>query len=120
LFILLCLSIALLFFFLRRRLHTISKRDCSSDVCSSDLHGGDSPLDVNGIAKTLFLHELRPAYAAALLHLAGVHEPPTEGREEGRSEERRVGTALPSGLAAYHLRNQLYYAVSYTAVLETS
>jgi len=55
----------------------------SVEIASVLPHGGDSPLDVNGIAKTLFLHELRPAYAAALLHLAGVHEPPTEEREEG-------------------------------------
>lgn len=55
----------------------------SVEIASVLPHGGDSPLDVNGIAKTLFLHELRPAYAAALLHLVGVDEPPAEGREEG-------------------------------------
>src|SRR5699024_12176122 len=34
---LICLNFVCLFFFSSRRLHTISKRDWSSDVCSSDL-----------------------------------------------------------------------------------
>src|SRR6266536_3025190 len=38
----------LFFFFSSRRRHTISTRDWSSDVCSSDLHRPTTPLDENG------------------------------------------------------------------------
>src|SRR5699024_11700875 len=41
-------SVTLGFFFSSRRRHTRSKRDWSSDVCSSDLGGGGRDMQVNG------------------------------------------------------------------------
>src|SRR5699024_4988154 len=39
-------SLFLCFFFSSRRRHTRSKRDWSSDVCSSDLHGGEGETSI--------------------------------------------------------------------------
>src|SRR5699024_11625553 len=67
-------KLSLTFFFSSRRRHTRSKRDWSSDVCSSDLSSG------SGVQATTVTdpEEVRGALTAALNH-------------RGRSEERRVG-----------------------------
>src|SRR5207249_9633921 len=71
------------FFFSSRRRHTRSKRDWSSDACSSDLH---IPLRTAGPMKSV------PHPPAARRRLL----PPYAGRRQSiglrtRSEERRVG-----------------------------
>src|SRR2546428_2444809 len=94
------------FFFSSRRRHTISDRDWSSDVCSSDL----SPEQyVSGC--------LRPAEVACHWHadngrdgasiesiaLHDEHWPAKPGsRALGRSEERRVGKECRSRWSPYH------------------
>src|SRR5437868_13653868 len=82
------------FFFSSRRRHTISKRDWSSDVCSSDLFSSrdasslvflvlplailDASLDVNLVALlAIFLDDVGETGALGVPH--------------HRSEERRVG-----------------------------
>src|SRR5207249_7160440 len=84
------------FFFSSRRRHTRSKRDWSSDVCSSDLVGREHRVPRRSrfdLAQHLLLdlkileyrldHELGPAKPAVVIA-------PREQRDE-RSEERRVG-----------------------------
>src|SRR5207249_7680206 len=91
-------------FFSSRRRHTRSKRDWSSDVCSSDLFGAIRALvravrddQLLGGAVAARLHAALPAgvvngwqYAAALflgLVVLGNYGP----GDQRRSEERRVG-----------------------------
>src|SRR5699024_12196261 len=71
------------FFFSSRRRHTRSKRDWSSDVCSSDLR-------VLIKITTEFTHQ----YLLVIMHLQGVHNVCNVKwlRYGKRSEERRVGT----------------------------
>src|SRR5699024_12438258 len=106
-----------LFFFSSRRRHTRSKRDWSSDVCSSDLellvvaeHGLD---DVGGVPdlhpEALMLHRIPGGFAQArpggeqavvrpmgvdqtvqLRHHLGAEIGRASGRERGSSAERGV------------------------------
>src|SRR5438067_7797232 len=91
------------FFFSSRRRHTRSKRDWSSDVCSSDLAG------------IAFLAVWTNATECEADSVAGVHfgrlpDPLVEALQasvqrigpvvDGRSEERRVGKECRSRLAA--------------------
>src|SRR5438067_13775647 len=84
-----------IFFFSSRRRHTRSKRDWSSDVCSSDLARRD-----RGRA--------RPAAAAAdrrrswRANITAAVNQPTEIRAATRSEERRVGKECRSRGSAHH------------------
>src|SRR6266704_6064584 len=71
-----------MFFFSSRRRHTRSKRDWSSDVCSSDLRPG------RGFGKVSSAFE---GFAGIGLRLPGV-----------RSEERRVGKECRSRWSADH------------------
>src|SRR5437868_12594791 len=70
----------LFFFFSSRRRHTRSKRDWSSDVCSSDLF-----LFARGRTKTN--PRCRSLRVDAKAGLRG----PSSGPDPARSEERRVG-----------------------------
>src|SRR5437868_7657565 len=105
-FVIWCLSILYFFFFSSRRRHTRSKRDWSSDVCSSDL------LHVR-VDRALAHHR------HAVLHLVrlalGPHRPAEDhhGRlpdrsgdllpaVQRRSEERRVGKECRSRWATDH------------------
>src|SRR5699024_12224064 len=72
------------FFFSSRRRHTRSKRDWSSDVCSSDLLAGHIGLDLG-------LHLLEVGRLAVALFL-----------DLDRSEERRVGKECRSRWSPYH------------------
>src|SRR5207249_7407384 len=93
--------IVLFFFFSSRRRHTRSKRDWSSDVCSSDLFPGQG--------RSLF-HQVppRPLYGIGSCLVQGI-----AGREVGvefrvrkvahrRSEERRVGKEWSSRWPPQH------------------
>src|SRR6266513_3111811 len=71
---LLVMSVLLFFFFSSRRRHTRSKRDWSSDVCSSDLDPGPKQRRHEGRARGV------PQGA-----------PVDEAGGRSRSEERRVG-----------------------------
>src|SRR5450432_4687291 len=76
------------FFFSSRRRHTMSDRDWSSDVCSSDLCSGmlyppeGAPAEVVGA-------QVRQAMALS-----------------GRSEERRVGKECRSRWSPHHLKQK--------------
>src|SRR5438067_10065787 len=90
------------FFFSSRRRHTRSKRDWSSDVCSSDL------LDKRFPAMSLF-DWLRPSPRKSSAELlAEARELATQGRfaealrTYRRSEERRVGKECRSRWLPYH------------------
>src|SRR5207249_9161092 len=92
---------SLLFFFSSRRRHTRSKRDWSSDVCSSDLFA----VDTMDVARFVLTALLIGVYVALWLERRGaVASGWQTGAERaggavgacvsvlGRSEERRVGT----------------------------
>src|SRR5207249_6122787 len=106
-------------FFSSRRRHTRSKRDWSSDVCSSDLvvAGGKRDRQVfcpnpggsrswNGEGETVPYRVLL-AYATLVRFLEidrrGTHPEQAEG---GRSEERRVGKEWKEGVAAYDWKKE--------------
>src|SRR5438067_4793848 len=81
----------LCFFFSSRRRHTRSKRDWSSDVCSSDLNGQSRQRRTLGHAnQTGADRQDREAIGESL---ACAH---------GRSEERRVGKECRSRWSPYH------------------
>src|SRR5438067_1424579 len=79
--------VAGIFFFSSRRRHTRSKRDWSSDVCSSDLLnvGTISPGGTQHLAGELFLS------TAGIEALVVPHKTTGEVIVAVRSEERRVG-----------------------------
>src|SRR5207249_6272480 len=92
-----CADVGLRFFFSSRRRHTRSKRDWSSDVCSSDLHvtAGTRSETVTTVFRPATsarrykmncqeIEALRQAYADRELDLVRT-------TEIERSEERRVG-----------------------------
>src|SRR5699024_11500489 len=91
----------LFFFFSSRRRHTRSKRDWSSDVCSSDLVYITSPdyfgvmSDIEGIAEVAHAHGVPllvdNAHGAHLRFLQGEDGCSLHPMQLGRSEERRVG-----------------------------
>src|SRR5207249_8521134 len=91
-----CTCPSVLFFFSSRRRHTRSKRDWSSDVCSSDLGGEEPPerhrhpiADPHGAGIDIGQLALEPA--AALEVDDRGHDGWRERVREPRSEERRVG-----------------------------
>src|SRR5699024_11644977 len=81
--------IYLFFFFSSRRRHTTSKRDWSSDVCSSDLAAGRIGTGIGSNANAV-----RPAgsfSAGANISVAGGSHELVSTQIHHRSEERRVG-----------------------------
>src|SRR5699024_12014425 len=86
----------LYFFFSSRRRHTRSKRDWSSDVCSSDLvlqigpvgdlEPADLPLGDLGVAQRRIHGAVEHEPADGVREVFGIDRP-----EERRSEERREG-----------------------------
>src|SRR3989440_1958157 len=98
----------LFFFFSSRRRHTISDRDWSSDVCSSDLvaspgtpaglelrwrHKDGSWRHIDAVAVDRLAE---PAVGAIVVNFRDVSERRT------RSEERRVGKECRSRWSPYH------------------
>src|SRR5699024_11645273 len=80
------------FFFSSRRRHTRSKRDWSSDVCSSDLPPAGYR---NGIRKRSTGSDLPGGFLRSVPERPGRRFPPEDASlrpaERRRSEERRVG-----------------------------
>src|SRR5699024_11823075 len=63
------------FFFSSRRRHTISKRDWSSDVCSSDLRESIKYVAINVVSSSLFLIAIAYLYGSiGTLNMAHVSE----------------------------------------------
>src|SRR5699024_11824537 len=82
-------NISLLFFFSSRRRHTRSKRDWSSDVCSSDLTL-ENPLTL--VIAILTIYGILYAFIQFAIGYANQKESDKYwGRSSMRSEERRVG-----------------------------
>src|SRR5207249_5707252 len=91
--------IYLCFFFSSRRRHTRSKRDWSSDVCSSDLLPKAETIGITSVAGRADIGEPRgcrwpgitPQKCAVRHRVAGRHGRQHVNAKELRSEERRVG-----------------------------
>src|SRR2546421_9455044 len=106
------------FFFSSRRRHTISDRDWSSDVCSSDPRKGPQRGRGTAMKTVPTLRVVSKSDAPAKLDELGVADLPAEVRlaladiagaaREGllamsvRSEERRVGKECRSRWSPYH------------------
>src|SRR5438067_11869897 len=82
-------SLASCFCFSSRRRHAMSKRDWSSDVCSSDLASASRPSQRR-------LGELDEAESLRRVHLPG-----------RRSEERRVGKECRFRWSLHHLKQKI-------------
>src|SRR5699024_11664403 len=79
------------FFFSSRRRHTRSKRDWSSDVCSSDLLDLKSNLPSNHYEMDKFLKNSNLLHAFLLTYAPFLDEKSFSLYSRLRSEERRVG-----------------------------
>src|SRR3989440_7815303 len=101
------------FFFTRRRRHTISDRDWSSDVCSSDLPTAfpEQLRDLEPWQAKRIVHNVGRGVAAANppagTPIAGLPADVPDGPgvvkiDVGRSEERRVGKECRSRWSPYH------------------
>src|SRR5699024_11788774 len=102
------------FFFSSRRRHTRSKRDWSSDVCSSDLQFSEGPVDEEeenywmpvdmyvGGAEHSVLHLLYARFWHKVLYDCGIVSTKEPFQRLVRSEERRVGKEVTSGCTAEH------------------
>src|SRR5207249_6575694 len=95
------------FFFSSRRRHTRSKRDWSSDVCSSDLDGRQISLTPGvSVAYPRVKELIEGILASGLIymnsHAVDFRTPALRPYLEKRSEERRVGKECRSRVAAYH------------------
>src|SRR5207249_8247319 len=94
------------FFFSSRRRHTRSKRDWSSDVCSSDLSAalGDDGI-LRGTINSNSLREVEQLSLDVLLDRRPIakllaQRLPSLATEANRSEERRVGKEWRAWLGA--------------------
>src|SRR5207249_7620648 len=91
------------FFFSSRRRHTISKRDWSSDVCSSDLGMRIAFLGGGNMASALIGGLLKKGVDASWISVIEVSPAARErlaarhGVRASRSEERRVGKECRAG-----------------------
>src|SRR5207249_6232405 len=99
----------LYFFFSSRRRHTRSKRDWSSDVCSSDLSAAGKPLvlalahdPLHVLLRQFQVLEQHALELAAPVWTLGCLADPFQGQGQiafARSEERRVGKEWRCGWA---------------------
>src|SRR5699024_11399022 len=107
-----------LFFFSSRRRHTRSKRDWSSDVCSSDLSSIAAwivvkfrpvPFVIPPITRTIFrIHLSRePSRHSNLVPARGSRLQSEHKQLSSRSEERRVGKESSQRPAATGDENQI-------------
>src|SRR5207249_12289521 len=94
-------SIVFIFFFSSRRRHTRSKRDWSSDVCSSDLRAGSG-----NRPGTRARGSGASAAGRAGPRARRRRRRPAWSRARRRSEERRVGKECRSRWSAYHKRKK--------------
>src|SRR5438067_9796866 len=85
------------FFFSSRRRHTRSKRDWSSDVCSSDLTNRHNRARKFGPSRFL----LESAACEGSLRRVSRYSREFLGRPARRSEERRVGKECRSRVSPY-------------------
>src|SRR5258705_9638521 len=97
----------LFFFFSSRRRHTRCLSDWSSDVCSSDLTGGELfPALSPALSSKVLSGQTIAPYTDLLLHDMG--DALADGRPDfkasgrQRSEERRVGKECRSRWSPYH------------------
>src|SRR5699024_11590113 len=95
---------AVFFFFSSRRRHTISKRDWSSDVCSSDLQrvflgGWEHVQDAAAYGHVAaFFHEVDTDVSGVAQRGDGLLQGSfVPGADTDRSEERRVGKECSAG-----------------------
>src|SRR5699024_11577325 len=97
------------FFFSSRRRHTRSKRDWSSDVCSSDLPCSRSPPRVRGkvsdMERIAGIRGITPARAGKRQASCGQRSRRRD-HPRARSEERRVGKEWRSGGGRGHEKKQ--------------
>src|SRR5699024_11703089 len=92
----------LFFFFSSRRRHTRSKRDWSSDVCSSDLFFCGSPAaGTPSSSKSPAGRARRRTPPAGLLRHTAVQGSAFHSLPHRRSEERRVGKECRSRRSTY-------------------
>src|SRR5699024_12045004 len=90
----------LVFFFSSRRRHTRSKRDWSSDVCSSDLRYGATGMSIYYPDSTLQGQKSWFMFDDEVVALgAGITSDDDRSIETVRSEERRVGKEWRAGRA---------------------
>src|SRR5438067_9766675 len=94
------------FFFSSRRRHTRSKRDWSSDVCSSDLSAENDPdqpfaLLHSGRSKNQVAQQLR-RFRQSHERTVPLLDHLVRSRQRRRSEERRVGKECRSRWSAEH------------------
>src|SRR5207249_9719415 len=100
---LLCISLLFFFFFFSsRRRHTRSKRDWSSDVCSSDLLLADEFL--GNVAEDGYLGATLEDIVRGANQL--LEEYAVESEQEVRSEERRVGKECRSRWSPEHKKKK--------------
>src|SRR5204862_7866335 len=105
------------FFFSSRRRHTISLRDWSSDVCSSDLLSAltfgileeiHQQLGFNGgsINPSAKVEDGTPVYTAVGSNYTFNALKKQDANNRNRSEERRVGEEWRSWGSRYHLKEK--------------
>src|SRR5690606_41120755 len=95
----------LYFFFSSRRRHTRFSRDWSSDVCSSDLAPWREHIDLGDQAEVAHANGEGEAESRIELDDAPIVVL-DQGRDDARSEERRVGKECGSRGRAYDWRNK--------------
>src|SRR5699024_12580820 len=98
-----------MFFFSSRRRHTRSKRDWSSDVCSSDLVFGKLRTSERGRIHRLVRDRTRRQNHGVRTSVGPdqrSHGLARESAQRRRSEERRVGKAARSGRGEVRYKNK--------------
>src|SRR6266704_4923710 len=104
------------FFFSRRRRHTISKRDWSSDVCSSDLQDPESDLSKNAETFETARAVLLRGGTIAVFPEGGSHSDPKLRPLKTGTARIALGAAaaLPPGLVIQIVPVGLYYRAKQT------
>src|SRR5207249_5757005 len=100
-----CVVCSLYFFFSSRRRHTRSKRDWSSDVCSSDLLPEEyfaADMQASAAANTGQWRRSQESVRRAIDLATRVDVKEVAARYAARSEERRVGKECRCGWSRYH------------------
>src|SRR5699024_11731460 len=90
-------NITVYFFFSSRRRHTRSKRDWSSDVCSSDLYGQQNTSQMATTKDFILIYAKNKKH----LQLNRTNLSSSQLKSYKRSEERRVGKECRSWWSMY-------------------